>query len=64
MLILNKNKITIFADKTKNIFQTNQRNYKKLLINNLTKTYRISNKKLCEQINAESRETIIDKNTK
>ena len=53
-----------FADKTRNKYQINQKNYKKLLANHSTKTYRISNKNLFDQKNAESEKTIIDRNSK
>ena len=49
--ILTKNKIILFADKTRNLYQTNPSNYKKLLTNNITKAYKISNDNMIEQIN-------------
>ena len=62
--ILTKNKIIHFADKTRNLYQTNPSNYKKLLTNNVTKTYEISNVNLIVQIVAESQEIVTDRKYK
>ena len=62
--VLAKNKIILFADKTRNLYQTSPSNYKKLLTNNVTKAYKISNEDIIAQINSESQEIINDRKYK
>ena len=45
--------ILIFADKTKNIYETTCETYNKLMTENITKTYKLGNDSLTEDINAE-----------
>ena len=45
------------------LYNTNPCYYKKLLIKNITKVYKISNKKIIKQMNLESQEIIYNRNT-
>ena len=58
--LLEDNKIIIFADKTRNLYKTNPKFYKKLVIDNIPKSYKISKKDLAKIINDES-EKLIDR---
>ena len=58
--LLEDNKIVVFADKTRYIYKTNLKFYKKLVIDNITKSYKISKENLAEIINEES-EKLIDR---
>ena len=43
--------IYIFADKTNNLYKTDVKNYNKLLINNISKTYKKSDSVIFNKIN-------------
>ena len=45
--------IYIFADKTNNLYETDVKNYNKLLINNISKTYKKSDSAISNKINRE-----------
>ena len=45
--------VLIFADKTRNIYETSPDNYQKLLTENITKTYMMGSENLADDINAE-----------
>ena len=62
--ILTKNKIILFADKTRNLYQTDPKFYKKLVIDNLTKNYKISNDNLIDTINSDSKKIIFERKIK
>ena len=62
--ILTKNKIILFADKTRNLYQADPKFYKKLVIDNLTKNYKISNDNLIDTINSDSKNIIFDRKIK
>ena len=47
--------IYIFADKTNNLYETDIRNYNKLLINNISKTYKKSDPAILNTINKEAK---------
>ena len=53
--IKSSNDILIFADKTNNLYKTSEEEYKKLLFNNITKSYRKSTKRLEKAINMEAK---------
>ena len=50
-------KVFVFADKTRNIYQMEKSNYKKLLTDNITKTYEQSNDNVYNSINLEAKHT-------
>ena len=56
--LLIKNKIILFADKTRNLYKTSSKFYNKQLIDNLRKTFKISNENLINKINSESEKII------
>ena len=62
--LLTKNKIILFADKTRNLYQTTPKFYKKLITNSITKTYKISDENLINQINSESESIIRERKYK
>ena len=62
--LLIKNKIILFADKTRNLYHTKPEFYNKLLLDNITKTYKICKENLVEIINSDSQKTIQDRNYK
>ena len=47
--------IFIFADKTNNLYKTDIKNYNKLLINNISKTYKKSDSTIFNTINREAK---------
>ena len=47
--------IYIFADKTNNLYETDIKNYNKLLINNISKTYKNSDQAIFNTINKEAK---------
>ena len=47
------NNVFIFADKTKNIYETTPENYNKILRENVTKTYKLSDENIMDTINEE-----------
>ena len=53
--------IYIFADKTNNLHETDAENYSKLLINNISKTYKKSDSAIFNKINREAK-NIAEKN--
>ena len=48
--------VSVFADKTTNIYETTPDNYKKLLNENITKSYKISKSNIVHDINEELRD--------
>ena len=48
--------IFVFADKTPNINETSPENYKKLMRENITKSFKISDNKVTDNINQELRD--------
>ena len=62
--LLTKNKVILFADKTRNIYHTSPKFYNKLVTDNLTKTYKTSNDDLVSEINLESEKIIYDRKYK
>ena len=62
--LLTKNKIILFLDKTRNLYQTDPKFYKKLVIDNITKNYKISENNLIETINLESEKIILNRKIK
>ena len=52
--LLENNKIIVFADKTVNWYITNPKFYKKLVIDNITKSYKISKEDITEIISSKS----------
>ena len=51
--------IYIFADKTNNIYETDIKNYNKLIIDNISKTYKKSDTKIFNTINKEAKKLAI-----
>ena len=51
--------IYVFADKTNNIYETDIKNYNKLLIDNISKTYKKSDTKIFNTINKEAKKLAI-----
>ena len=62
--ILVKNKIIIFADKTRNLYSISPKLYKKLLLNNITSGYKITDAILDNTINSESEKIINERGYK
>ena len=62
--LLTKNKVILFADKTRNIYHTSPKFYNKLVTANLTKKYKTSNDDLVSEINLESEKNIYDRKYK
>ena len=62
--LLAKNKIILFADKTRNIYHASPTFYNKLVTDNLSKTYKTSNDDLIRKINSESEKIIYDRKYK
>ena len=50
--------IYIFADKTNNLYETDIKNYNKLLINNISKTYKKSDSTIFNPINREAKNIV------
>ena len=60
LMKLNSSKdIFIFVDKTTNIYETSPENYKKLMRENITKSYKISDNNVTNDINQELRDIIV-----
>ena len=53
--IQSSKKVYIVTDKRRNIYEMEKSNYKKLLTDNITKTYKQSNNNVCNSINLEAR---------
>ena len=53
--IQSSKKVYIVTDKRRNIYEMQKSNYKKLLTDNITKTYKQSNNNVCSSINLEAR---------
>ena len=53
--IRKSNNVFIFADKTRNLYETSKENYNKLLTENISKTYRKTNNKIYSNINKEAK---------
>ena len=53
--IRKSNNAFIFADKTRNLYETSKGNYNKLLTENITKTYRKTTKQIYNNINKEGK---------
>ena len=51
--------IYIFADKTNNLYKTDVKNYNKLLINNISKTYKKSDSATFNKINREAKVKLV-----
>ena len=51
--------IYIFADKTNNLYETDVKNYNKLLINNISKTYKKSDSAIFNKINREAKVKLV-----
>ena len=51
--------IYIFADKTNNLYKTDVKNYNKLLINNISKTYKKSDSAIFNKINREAKVKLV-----
>ena len=49
----------IFADKTNNLYKTDVKNYNKLLINNISKTYKKSDSAIFNKINREAKVKLV-----
>ena len=62
--LLIKNKVILFAEKTRNLYKTSPKLYNKLVTDNLTKTYKISNENLINKINSESENIIFERKYK
>ena len=54
--IQSSDKIFILGDKTSNVYKVSKELYNKLLINNVTKDYRLVNEDLVKEINQEAKE--------
>jgi hypothetical protein len=48
--------VFVFADKTTNVYETDPESYRKLLTENITKTYKIGNSNITDDINEELRD--------
>ena len=59
--MLKKDKIIIFADKSRNIYITSAKFYNKLMNDGLAASYKISNDIIIDKINLESQGTIFSK---
>ena len=53
--IQSSKKVIVFADKTRNIYEMEKSHYKKLLTDNITKTYKQSNNNIYNSINLEAK---------
>ena len=53
--IQSSKKVFIFTDKTRNVYEMEKSNYKKLLTDNIKKTYKQSNNNVGNSINLEAR---------
>ena len=51
---MNSKKVFIFADKTQNPYEMDKETYNKLLVENITKTYKKADKNRYNEINEES----------
>ena len=54
-LIKNTKELLVNADKSRNIYKISDENYRKYLVENITKTYKKSNKTRVNSINKETR---------
>ena len=54
-LIKNTKEMLIYADKSRNIYKVSDENYKKFLVENITETYKKSNKARVNSINKDTK---------